>query len=77
MIKFLEENNIGKKQINYKMREWVFARQRYWGEPIPVIFVDDEIVPLSDEELPLVLPFVDDYGRSKDGSSPLGPKIIP
>ena len=71
MIKFLEENNIGKKQINYKMREWVFARQRYWGEPIPVIFVGDEIVPLSDEELPLVLPLVDDYGRSKDGSSPL------
>ena len=71
MIKFLEENNIGKKQINYKMREWVFARQRYWGEPIPVIFVGDEIVPLSDDELPLVLPLVDDYGRSKDGSSPL------
>ena len=71
MIKYLEENNIGKKQINYKMREWVFARQRYWGEPIPVIFVNDEIIPLSDEELPLVLPLVDDYGRSKDGQSPL------
>ena len=71
MIKYLEENNIGKKQVNYKMREWVFARQRYWGEPIPVIFVNDEIIPLSDEELPLVLPLVDDYGRSKDGKSPL------
>ena len=71
MIQFLEERKIGKKQINYKMREWVFARQRYWGEPIPVIFVNDEIVPLSDEELPLVLPLVDDYGRSKDGKSPL------
>ena len=71
MIKYLEENKIGKKQINYKMREWVFARQRYWGEPVPVIFVDDEIIPLSDEELPLVLPNVDDYGRSKDGKSPL------
>ena len=71
MIKYLEENNIGKKQINYKMREWVFARQRYWGEPIPVIFVNDEIIPISDEELPLVLPNVDDYGRSKDGKSPL------
>ena len=71
MIKYLEDNNIGKKQINYKMREWVFARQRYWGEPIPVIFVGDEIVPLSDEQLPLVLPNVDDYGRSKDGKSPL------
>ena len=71
MIKYLEDNNIGKKQINYKMREWVFARQRYWGEPIPVIFVGDEIVPLSDDQLPLVLPNVDDYGRSKDGKSPL------
>ncbi len=71
MIEFLKENNLGEKQINYKMREWVFARQRYWGEPIPVIFVGDEIIPLSDEELPLVLPLVDDYGRSKDGSSPL------
>ena len=71
MIEYLVENNLGQKQINYKMREWVFARQRYWGEPIPVIYVGDEIVPLSDEELPLVLPLVDDYGRSKDGSSPL------
>ncbi len=71
MIEFLKENNLGEKQINYKMREWVFARQRYWGEPIPVIFVGDEIVPLSDEELPLVLPLVDDYGRSQDGLSPL------
>jgi leucyl-tRNA synthetase len=53
------------------MREWVFARQRYWGEPIPVVFVGDEIIPISDEELPLVLPNVDDYGRSKDGKSPL------
>ena len=71
MIKYLEENNLGKKQINYKMREWVFARQRYWGEPIPVVFVGDEIIPISDDELPLVLPNVDDYGRSKDGKSPL------
>ncbi|MCI5745360.1 MAG: leucine--tRNA ligase [Erysipelotrichaceae bacterium] len=71
MIDYLEKNNIGKKQINYKMREWVFARQRYWGEPIPVIYVDGKIIPLDDEQLPLVLPQLDDYGRSKDGSSPL------
>ena len=71
MLTYLEKNHLGKKQINYKMREWVFARQRYWGEPIPVIFVDDKIIPLSDEELPLILPLVDDYGRSKDGKSPL------
>lgn len=71
MLDYLAKNNLGKKQINYKMREWVFARQRYWGEPIPVVFVGDEIIPLKDEELPLVLPLVDDYGRSKDGKSPL------
>ena len=71
IIKYLEEHNLGKKQINYKMREWVFARQRYWGEPIPVVFVGDDIIPLSDDELPLVLPNVDNYGRSKDGKSPL------
>ena len=71
MIDFLSKKGIGQKKINYKMREWVFARQRYWGEPIPVIFVGDKIVPLSDEELPLILPKLDDYGRCKDGSAPL------
>ena len=71
MIEYLTSNNIGNKQINYKMREWVFARQRYWGEPIPVIFVDDEIIPLTDEQLPLILPVLDDYGKSKGGLAPL------
>ena len=71
MLEFLTANNIGKEQINYKMREWVFARQRYWGEPIPVIFVGDEIVPLDDSDLPLVLPELDDYGRCKNGEAPL------
>jgi len=71
MLEFLTSNKLGEKKINYKMREWVFARQRYWGEPIPVVFVGDEIYPLSDEELPLVLPELDDYGRCKDGSAPL------
>ena len=71
MIEYLTSNNIGYKQINYKMREWVFARQRYWGEPIPVIFVDDEIIPLTDEQLPLILPVLDDYGKSKGGLAPL------
>ena len=71
MISFLEENHIGKKQINYKLREWIFARQRYWGEPIPVVFVGDEIIPLKDIELPLTLPNVNDYKRSPDGKSPL------
>ena len=71
MISWLEENKIGKKQINYKLREWIFARQRYWGEPIPVVFIGDEIVPLKDIELPLTLPVVTDYKRSPDGKSPL------
>ena len=71
MIAYLEEYKIGKKQINYKLREWIFARQRYWGEPIPVIFIDGEIVPLKDCELPLTLPLVSDYKRSPDGKSPL------
>ena len=71
MLDFLTANNIGKEQINYKMREWVFARQRYWGEPIPVIFVGDEIIPLDDSDLPLVLPELDDYGRCKNGEAPL------
>ena len=71
MIAYLEEHKIGKKQINYKLREWIFARQRYWGEPIPVIFIDGEIVPLKDCELPLTLPLVSDYKRSPDGKSPL------
>ena len=71
MISWLEEKKIGKKQINYKLREWIFARQRYWGEPIPVLFIDGEIVPLKDIELPLTLPNVTDYKRSPDGKSPL------
>ena len=71
MIEWLEERKIGKKKINYKLREWIFARQRYWGEPIPVVFIGDEIVPLKDSELPLLLPEVKDYKRSPDGKSPL------
>ncbi len=71
MIDYLQEKGIGKKQINYKLREWIFARQRYWGEPIPVVFIGDEIVPLKDCELPLLLPEVKDYKRSPDGKSPL------
>ncbi len=71
MIEFLEKNNLGSEKVNYKMREWVFARQRYWGEPIPIVYVDKETYALNDDQLPLVLPVVDDYGRSQDGQSPL------
>jgi len=72
MIAWLEEHHCGKKQINYRLREWIFARQRYWGEPIPVVHYEDgEIVTLKDEELPLILPPLDDYSPSKNGASPL------
>ena len=71
MIAWLEERNLGTKKINYKLREWIFARQRYWGEPMPVVHMeDDSIVCLSDDELPLVLPDLTDY-KAHDGNAPL------
>ena len=72
MIAWLEEKGIGTKKVNYKLREWIFARQRYWGEPIPVVFTEgDEIHVIADSELPLVLPKLEDYAPSKSGASPL------
>ena len=71
MIEYLEENKIGKKKVNYKLREWIFARQRYWGEPIPIVYLDDEMRALADSDLPLVLPELEDYAPSKSGASPL------
>ena len=72
MIEWLEEKGIGDKKVNYKLREWIFARQRYWGEPIPIVFTEDnKIHVLADEDLPLVLPELEDYRPSKDGASPL------
>ena len=72
MVAWLEENKIGTKKVNYKLREWIFARQRYWGEPIPIVFTDDnKIHVLADEDLPLVLPELEDYAPSKTGASPL------
>ncbi len=71
MIDWLEKNKIGKKQINYRLREWIFARQRYWGEPIPIVHYEDGTMEaLKDEELPLVLPVLDDY-KAKGGKAPL------
>lgn len=72
MILWLEEHNCGKKKINYRLRDWIFARQRYWGEPIPVVELEDgEYVALKDEELPLILPELEDYTPMKDGTAPL------
>lgn len=71
MINWLEERKIGSKQINYKMREWIFARQRYWGEPMPVVYTEDgEVHMLDDSELPLVLPELEDY-KGHNGKAPL------
>ena len=71
IINWLEDNKIGTKKVNYKLREWIFARQRYWGEPIPIVYVDNEIKALDDSDLPLVLPELEDYAPSKTGASPL------
>ncbi len=72
MIAFLETNHCGRAQVNYRLREWIFARQRYWGEPIPIVHMENgESVALDDEELPLVLPPLADYSPSKSGASPL------
>ena len=71
IITWLEDNKIGTRKVNYKLREWIFARQRYWGEPIPIVFVGDEMKAISDEELPLILPELEDYSPSKIGASPL------
>ena len=68
---WLEEKGIGKKKVNYKLREWIFARQRYWGEPIPIVHVGDDMVVLEDKDLPLILPELQDYSPSKTGASPL------
>ena len=72
VISFLEDHHIGKKQVNYKLRDWVFSRQRYWGEPIPMIYCEKcGWVPIPEEELPLKLPEVEDYEPSENGESPL------
>ena len=71
MINVLEEKGIGKKSINYRIRDWIFARQRYWGEPVPVLHFNDHIESLPDDELPLVLPELDNYSPSKKGEAPL------
>jgi leucyl-tRNA synthetase len=69
---WLEERGIGKKAVNYKLRDWLFSRQRYWGEPIPVVHCDKcGIVPLDEKDLPLLLPEVRSYAPTGTGESPL------
>ena len=72
VIKYVEEKNIGEKKVNYKLRDWVFSRQRYWGEPIPMVYCENcGWVPIPESELPLVLPDIEDYEPGENGESPL------
>ena len=72
MISFLEEKGIGEAKTNYKLRDWVFSRQRYWGEPIPIVHCDKcGYVPIDESELPLLLPEVESYMPTDNGESPL------
>ncbi|MBQ4103641.1 MAG: leucine--tRNA ligase [Clostridia bacterium] len=72
MLEFLEEKGIGKKGVQYKMKDWAFNRQRYWGEPIPIVHCEKcGIVPVPYEELPLRLPEIDNFQPGSDGESPL------
>ncbi len=71
IINWLEENGVGKKSVNYKLRDWLFSRQRYWGEPFPIIHVDGEPKPVPEKDLPVTLPDVDDFQPTKTGEPPL------
>ena len=71
-IKYIEENSLGERKVNYKLRDWVFSRQRYWGEPIPMVYCEDcGWNPIPETELPLVLPDIEDYEPGENGESPL------
>ncbi|MDY6314210.1 MAG: leucine--tRNA ligase, partial [Clostridia bacterium] len=72
MIDYLEKNGLGKRKVNYKLRDWVFSRQRYWGEPIPLVYCEKcGWVPVPENELPLTLPDIKDFEMTDDGQSPL------
>jgi len=70
-ILFIEKNSIGKATVNYKLRDWLFSRQRYWGEPFPLIHKDDSVELIQEKDLPVMLPEVENYKPSDDGKSPL------
>jgi len=72
MITEIENQNLGYRKVNYRLRDAIFSRQRYWGEPFPVYYEDDTVKPLREEELPLTLPEIDDYKPTETGEPPLG-----
>lgn len=72
MIEYLEENNLGHEKVNYKLQDWIFSRQRFWGEPIPLVYCEDcGWVPVKEEDLPVRLPDVTNYEPTDDGESAL------
>lgn len=72
MIEYLEENNLGHEKVNYKLQDWIFSRQRFWGEPIPLVYCEDcGWIPVKEEDLPVRLPDVTNYEPTDDGESPL------
>ncbi|RZC65753.1 hypothetical protein C5167_009448 [Papaver somniferum] len=77
VINWAESTGHGKRKVNYKLRDWLFARQRYWGEPFPVVFLDDtdEIVPVPESELPVILPELDDFTPTGTGEPPLAKAV--
>ncbi|CAM8903167.1 unnamed protein product [Rhodiola kirilowii] len=77
VIQWAEKSEHGKKKVNFKLRDWLFARQRYWGEPIPVIFLEDssEAVPVPESDLPLLLPELDDFTPTGTGEPPLAKAV--
>ena len=72
ILAWLEEENAGVRETQYRLRDWLFSRQRYWGEPFPLLHAEDgEVIPLSEDELPVELPPVDEYKPREDGQPPL------
>jgi leucyl-tRNA synthetase len=71
MIDWLEAEGVGRRSVNYKLRDWLFSRQRYWGEPFPIVWKDGRHFPLPESELPLLPPEMEDFKPAGDGQSPL------